>query len=634
MSLEQDTAEIKKLVEQDIFKAPSPENLQNRHIEQARREAEAEERIKQERLEREERARVAAIEGLGKMKRVMEILGMVKVVVNPYHWSTNELVHGTNADGETISLHLAGDRIGVSGTNYPMSKTYRENDHAVYNAQDVTIPAPSISISSAKTPEQIAKDIQRRFLTSHKEYHTASKKKAQDRDAHEDLTVKSLQAVKGKPLDDYEISRKKLTVSPKHGGVYAYVEANGAHINMTISGVTPEQAVAIRKILNQRSPRVTEAYEEAGSMELEDLTVEQAKEIVDIINGGEMVQENVITESITRRLSALLEAKPVFKAATPANIQARKPPPPKPIRITKYNIPVYDYDSLSDRAKDKARDEYLSHGYESFAWDDTKEDAEQVGLELQGTHQGRMTGNFKEYTEDCAKKIIANHGDMTETYKTAKKFLDELALIGDEEHYEAEHRTPTGNYKVSYDDAIKDLKADFLKELCEDYRIMYEKNEEYQSSEEAIAETFRANEYEFTEDGKMFKAHPSWTVAERKLHEQDIFKAASPENLKKRRDTIKNRYSHIHIQDEQTVPLLTYGELTEEEKLEMQYNTQGHNFFRYEGEAFDLDQFIATSGELDDLGWQGVSSMTYSSGYVAKNLNGSTVTVAWMWQSS
>ncbi len=56
-------------------------------------------------------------------------------------------------------------------------------------------------------------------------------------------------------------------------------------------------------------------------------------------------------------------------------------------------------------------------------------------------------------------------------------------------------------------DNIEELENDedeFLKELLEDYRIILQKEYEYQTSEEAIIGTIEANEYEFTQDGKMF----------------------------------------------------------------------------------------------------------------------------------
>jgi hypothetical protein len=51
---------------------------------------------------------------------------------------------------------------------------------------------------------------------------------------------------------------------------------------------------------------------------------------------------------------------------------------------------------------------------------------------------------------------------------------------------------------------IDELEQAFLESLLEDYRIMYNKEVDYQNSDEAIIEAIRANEYEFTQDGKRY----------------------------------------------------------------------------------------------------------------------------------
>ena len=50
---------------------------------------------------------------------------------------------------------------------------------------------------------------------------------------------------------------------------------------------------------------------------------------------------------------------------------------------------------------------------------------------------------------------------------------------------------------------LEDLNKEFLRSLCEDYRIILQKEYEYLTSEEAIIETIEVNEYEFTEEGEL-----------------------------------------------------------------------------------------------------------------------------------
>jgi hypothetical protein len=48
------------------------------------------------------------------------------------------------------------------------------------------------------------------------------------------------------------------------------------------------------------------------------------------------------------------------------------------------------------------------------------------------------------------------------------------------------------------------LEDEFLKTLCEDYRIILSREYDYLTSEAAIIETIEANEYEFKADGTRF----------------------------------------------------------------------------------------------------------------------------------
>lgn len=159
------------------------------------------------------------------------------------------------------------------------------------------------------------------------------------------------------------------------------------------------------------------------------------------------------------------------------------------MRIKK--IKVYQFKELNERAKEKAINWYkeLNHG-DSFTWDNTREDAKEVGLELKGTNRGYMMGNFIDSAISCADKILLNHGESCETYKTAKKF---------KEAYKKASKTVIG---FDESEEREELEEEFKKSILEDYRIMQEKDEEYENSEENIIENIEVNEYEFDENGK------------------------------------------------------------------------------------------------------------------------------------
>lgn len=151
---------------------------------------------------------------------------------------------------------------------------------------------------------------------------------------------------------------------------------------------------------------------------------------------------------------------------------------------------IYTFNELSEKAKEKAS-QWLIEGQDfGFEWDCLKDDAKNIDLELIAYDYGRYCkGDFITSAQECAEKILQEHGEKCETYKTAKQFLKEYNKAV--KQYEK-----TGSEEVK-----EELEADFLKSILEDYRILTDNDYDYMSSEEAIKETMEANEYEFDENG-------------------------------------------------------------------------------------------------------------------------------------
>lgn len=153
---------------------------------------------------------------------------------------------------------------------------------------------------------------------------------------------------------------------------------------------------------------------------------------------------------------------------------------------------VYKFNELSDEGKQKAINEWRDHGNDTeFCWEDTKEDAKHIGLRLDGTDRGSMTGDFIVSADECIKLILSEHGKKCETYKTAVQYKKELK--------EAEKEY----YKTGSEQAKEEIQGEFLRSILEDYRIISEKDIEYRNSDECIIETLEANDYSFTADGKI-----------------------------------------------------------------------------------------------------------------------------------
>jgi len=163
---------------------------------------------------------------------------------------------------------------------------------------------------------------------------------------------------------------------------------------------------------------------------------------------------------------------------------------------------VYQFDELSDKAKEKARD-WWRNGDIDFDWADNMiEDAKMIGLEITGFDVGRgqsCDGKFIDGARECAEAILKNHGDQCETFKTAEAFLKER-----DEAVNAAPKDENGDFENEYelDGTLDDIESDFLKSILEDYRILLAKEFEYHQSNEYIDEMLRI--YTFTKDGKRF----------------------------------------------------------------------------------------------------------------------------------
>jgi hypothetical protein len=147
----------------------------------------------------------------------------------------------------------------------------------------------------------------------------------------------------------------------------------------------------------------------------------------------------------------------------------------------------YEYNELSDKAKEKAADWLLERFDNQFEWDSLKEDAKEIGLELASWDYGRYCkGKFLLPASQVIEKILGAHGSTCETYKTAFKYKDILEKNEDGELDEESN-------------------SEFLRALLEDYRIIFDKESDYKQSEEGIVEAMEANSYLFTEKGKFIQ---------------------------------------------------------------------------------------------------------------------------------
>jgi len=152
---------------------------------------------------------------------------------------------------------------------------------------------------------------------------------------------------------------------------------------------------------------------------------------------------------------------------------------------------VYNFEELSQEAKQVAIDKNSGINVDYDWWDFTYEDAENIGLKLKGFDLDRnkhANGEFMQSARYCAEQIKETHGENCNTYSLAEEFLAGYDNIMNEEE----------------EQEIEEIEEEFLNKLLDEYADILQNESEYLQSEEAIIETLIANEYEFTKDGKQF----------------------------------------------------------------------------------------------------------------------------------
>lgn len=166
---------------------------------------------------------------------------------------------------------------------------------------------------------------------------------------------------------------------------------------------------------------------------------------------------------------------------------------------------VYKFEELTEDGQEKALENLgdinVDHGW----WNGVYDDAENIWLKITSFDIDRheIDGKFEEYASTVANKILADHGPDCETVRTAKEYIKERdAQIELERILWAKDGEAPDEFDPD-DVDLDEVAGEFRHSLLEDYLIMLRKEYEYLTGKEAIIETIKANEYEFTEEGNL-----------------------------------------------------------------------------------------------------------------------------------
>ena len=172
---------------------------------------------------------------------------------------------------------------------------------------------------------------------------------------------------------------------------------------------------------------------------------------------------------------------------------------------------AYQFEELDEQTKEKAIDNNRYIGVEDNFWYEfIKEDLISVGIQLRSfdIERGSFAEIHLEDFYDTCEKIIDSHGENCETYKIAERYIKEYNSIKEKmdnlEEYENDNSDEEHlNKLMQLDKDLEDLDEEYQKEFSEEVLSMLRKEYEHMTSDESIIEMFDANEYEFTDQGKL-----------------------------------------------------------------------------------------------------------------------------------
>jgi len=144
----------------------------------------------------------------------------------------------------------------------------------------------------------------------------------------------------------------------------------------------------------------------------------------------------------------------------------------------------YGFYELPDEIQEKVLYENRNFNTLEDWYINVYEEAEEIGIWVKSFNLGRSDYceiEFIRYAEDTAKAILEEWGKGTAIYKLAEQFLNDFNAINEDEEQELEDK--------------------FLDDLAEIIKEWLARELEYLESDEAIIDSFEANDCKFDKDG-------------------------------------------------------------------------------------------------------------------------------------
>ncbi len=170
-------------------------------------------------------------------------------------------------------------------------------------------------------------------------------------------------------------------------------------------------------------------------------------------------------------------------------------------------ITLYKFNELSEKSQQNAIENNYNINVDHDWWALTYDEAETVGLKINGFGLDRNKHcNLEFYYSafEVAELIKEDHGENCNTYKKAVSFLNNWSKLVEKYSNGIETDIVSVLKEADFDEEADNLEEKFKNSLREDYAQILQDELEYLMSEEAIKEALIANDYDFTEDGKIY----------------------------------------------------------------------------------------------------------------------------------
>jgi hypothetical protein len=171
-------------------------------------------------------------------------------------------------------------------------------------------------------------------------------------------------------------------------------------------------------------------------------------------------------------------------------------------------IQAYKFNELDEQTKQKVIEDNIHINVEFDWWDCTYETLRECGIKVNSFDIGRRQECEIEFLEEgysVARNIVDTFGEAMEIVKDAKNFIKDRDILVKKygEGNDIDGYSVKEELYDEFDEEESILEDEFKRELS--VEILHWLRDEYEhlTSEEAIVETIEANEYEFTEEGKL-----------------------------------------------------------------------------------------------------------------------------------